>query len=310
LPLDVKDEDVNTLVTPRSTPPRSLRKSPSIRVVDAFGRERIPSNEDDIAQESAIASHVSSTPRNTSSVRIVDAMGREVNEVLETTSNEDKSEGDIILGHNEAIRRVRQTVADLALGLSAVDSSGTELEVDDMRLGELNDVSRAARDARHKLSETLRVAQNAEEDLRSKYGSLRASMRKSKLLPAIITDSRLPWTQNNPLIFWVVVFVQVILIIIMYRVSTARARDIFLNTYYDPYYPELHLYVTKPDTFRLSISHATHWSIFSIADTIQRSGWKAAASEAWNGLGMAVWDWQKQVWDTWGAPETVSWPPT
>jgi len=129
-------------------------------------------------------------------------------------------------------------------------------------------------------------------------------------LPAIITDSRLSWTQNNALIIFGVVFVQLALIIIMYRVSTARAKDIFLNTYYDPYYPELHLYVTKPDAFRLSMSHASRWSIFSMPDTLRRGGWQTAVSEAWNGLSMMVWDWQNQAWDNWGAAETVSWPPT
>ena len=58
------------------------------------------------------------------------------------------------------------------------------------------------------------------------------------------------------------------------------------------------------------MSHAPHWSVFSIPDALQRGGWKAAASEAWNGLAMAVWDWQMRVWDTWGTAEKVSWPPT
>lgn len=84
----------------------------------------------------------------------------------------------------------------------------------------------------------------------------------------------------------------------------------FLNTYYNPFYPELHLYTTKPDTFRLSMSHVTHWSIFSIPDTFQRDGWKAAAKETWNGLFMTIWDWKQHVWNTWGTAETVPWPPT
>lgn len=61
-------------------------------------------------------------------------------------------------------------------------SSGNELDFDDKRLSELNDVSRAARDARNKLAQTLRMARNTENDLRSKYGSMRASMKRSKLL--------------------------------------------------------------------------------------------------------------------------------
>jgi serine/arginine repetitive matrix protein 2 len=201
-PVEAKEEEVATPVTPRSTPPPSLRKSPSIRVVDAFGREQMS---DDIVQNSTVTSPtpVSSTPRGRSSVRIVDAMGREVEEVFETISNEGKSEGDIILGHNEALRRVRTSIADLASGLSEVDrsvtdllglcnvisdvdlfrlSSSNELEFHEKRLNELNNISLTARDARHKLSQTLRMTRSAEDNLRSKYGSLRASMRKSKLL--------------------------------------------------------------------------------------------------------------------------------
>ena len=63
-----------------------------------------------------------------------------------------------------------------------MNSSGTELEFDDKRLSELNDVSKTARDARRQLSRTLRAAQDAGDELQSKYGLLRASMRKSKFL--------------------------------------------------------------------------------------------------------------------------------
>lgn len=112
--VEVKEEEVDLPVTPRSTPPPSLRKSPSIRVVDAFGRERMPSNEDNFVHDSAPASPVPNTPRNKGVVRIVDAMGRGVEEM-------NTGEGDIILGHNEALRHVRQSIADLATGLNDAD---------------------------------------------------------------------------------------------------------------------------------------------------------------------------------------------
>lgn len=200
-PFEVKMEEFETPVTPRSTPPPSLRKSPNIRVVDAFGREQTPLSEADKSQDSSVVSPVPSTPRSKSSVRIVDAMGREVEEVLDTIGGEGKNEVDVTLGHNEALRRVRQSVADLASGLSEVDrcaaalllfrevfsdwlslSSDNDIIFDNKRLGELNNVSQAARDARHKISQNLQMARDTEHDLGSKYGSLRASMRKSKLL--------------------------------------------------------------------------------------------------------------------------------
>lgn len=93
-------------------------------------------------------------------------------------------------------------------------------------------------------------------------------------------------------------------------ISTARAKDIFLSQYYDPYYPELHLYVTRPDPFRLSMAHTSHWSIFSIPDTFHREGIKGVVLDAWNGVAMSAWDWQQSLWEAWGTAEPVSWPPT
>jgi serine/arginine repetitive matrix protein 2 len=115
--VEVIREAVDVPVTPRSTPPPSIRRSPSIRVVDAFGREQIPSTETVITQDSVVTLPALNTPRNKSSVRIVDAMGREVEEA---TSGEGKSQGDT-LGHTEALKRVRQSIADLASGLGEVD---------------------------------------------------------------------------------------------------------------------------------------------------------------------------------------------
>lgn len=121
LPASVEiDDKVVTPVTPRSTPPSSLRRSPSIRILDAFGREQ-----KDEAAETTVHEFIPppeiNTPRSKSTIRIVDAMGREVGEVVETTTREGKSEQHIPLGHNEALRLVRQSIADLASGLNEVD---------------------------------------------------------------------------------------------------------------------------------------------------------------------------------------------
>lgn len=58
------------------------------------------------------------------------------------------------------------------------------------------------------------------------------------------------------------------------------------------------------------MNHATRWSILSIPEALHRGGLKAVAADAWNGLAMVIYDWQRQIWDTWGAPEAVPWPPT
>ena len=70
---------------------------------------------------------ISGTPRSKSLVKIVDAMGREVEEVVETAGNESKNEEDTPLSHNEALRRVRRSIADLASGLNEVDRYFTSL---------------------------------------------------------------------------------------------------------------------------------------------------------------------------------------
>jgi hypothetical protein len=59
--------------------------------------------------------------------------------------------------------------------------SGDE-PLDEQYLNKLDGVSQAARDTRRKISQSLQMAQDAEGDLRSKFGSLRASMRKSNFL--------------------------------------------------------------------------------------------------------------------------------
>lgn len=118
--------------------PRSLRKSPSVRLVDAYGRERV--NEEgtaksfiDLPNGHAGAERKSTTspftPRR-SLVRIVDAMGRDMDDVVEVP---DASEGranrlfeadvsdDIPIGHAEALVRMRRTLRELAESLNDTD---------------------------------------------------------------------------------------------------------------------------------------------------------------------------------------------
>lgn len=68
--------------------------------------------------------------------------------------------------------------------------------------------------------------------------------------------------------------------------------------------------MTRPDTFRLSMAHTSHWSIFSISETFQRGGVTGVVLDALNGVAMCIWDWQQALWEAWGTAEPVSWPPT
>lgn len=57
-----------------------------------------------------------------------------------------------------------------------------DLALDDNRLSALEDASRAAKNARKRISTSLRYVQNAEEDIRKKFGSLKKGMRESRFL--------------------------------------------------------------------------------------------------------------------------------
>jgi serine/arginine repetitive matrix protein 2 len=103
----------------------------------------------------------------------------------------------------------------------------------------------------------------------------------------------------------------------MCRFATVRARELFLTTYYDPFYPDLHLYTTKPDTLRHSVVssmiRSPSWSVFSLPYTFRRYGWRAVAEQIWDSFSLFVWDCQRQAWEAWGAEDQLrgtSWPPT
>lgn len=123
--------------------PRSLRKSPAVRLVDAYGRERVGAEGNakplvDLPNGYADAERKTNTspptPRR-SLVRIVDAMGKEVdNAVGIPDAPEDRAnrllEADVSVvsddnpaGHAEALVRMRKTLKDLAESLNDADRS-------------------------------------------------------------------------------------------------------------------------------------------------------------------------------------------
>lgn len=91
-----------------------------------------------------------------------------------------------------------------------------------------------------------------------------------------------------------------------------RARNTFLTTYYDPFYPDLHLYVSKPDTRHPMLSSSgTPW--LSIPDTLRHEGWKASTEQIWDNVSIMISDWQRLIWEAWGDDgigSNVAWPPT
>ncbi|OBZ68166.1 hypothetical protein A0H81_11792 [Grifola frondosa] len=317
-----EDSSLDRPSTPPSLRARLRQRSPGVRIVDAFGRVTIEKEEDvehveppkreELEEQpkpfKPAPRETRATPRNRSIVKIVDAMGREIEEPDESTS-----EASFHLSHNEALARVRNTIADMAEDLSEADRSSDHLALDENRCAALDDASKAARRARNKISRSLQLVKNTESDLRSRYGSLRESMRKSKFLPTESVERQPTWSFLNRWVLGCFVIVQIILFLIMYRMSAIRAKHIFLTTYYDSFNPDLYLYVTRPDTINHSIP-SSGWSIFSIPATIQRVGWTGVVAELWGNATGAFYHWQRRTWDVWGAnaggQTALSWPPT
>ena len=106
---------------------RRLRRPPSVRLVDEYGRahEDFPStpSRKDVREQSASLRMPGGgplkTPRN-ASVRIVDAMGQELEEPSEQNDSED-TVTETRYTRQEALERIKRAVADLREGLDNVN---------------------------------------------------------------------------------------------------------------------------------------------------------------------------------------------
>ncbi|KAG6920101.1 hypothetical protein DXG01_010169 [Tephrocybe rancida] len=239
-------------VSRRTTP----HKSPGIRVLDAFGRV--------VVKDEVNTNKAANTSKNKSGIRVVDAIGREVGNVDEPSqlTNGDVSELAAPQNRDEALGRVRQGLADLADGLDELDQLEQDNPIDYSRLRKLQKESAKARTARDQVGAAL-VSNTA--DLNSKLEPFRKSLKKNRLfLPSSGRHYQASWT-----IFFVL-FAQAFIFFIMYRLATSRAQDLFLTTYYDPFYPDIHLYTSRPDTLRLSVDDSLEVSWLSIPDIFHR----------------------------------------
>ena len=184
-------EAEDDLRTPVLKPTSALPKTPSsVRMVDAFGREVI--EEGPIREVNDMSPMTlppqDSTPSRKPSIRLVDAMGREVRQDGDTAKPNTVG-GE--LERAQSLANMRESISSLAREMDDVDlSSSSDDESDEARLKELNETSAKARDTREKLKQTLHAVQSGEEDWKAKYGSLRASMRKSI---SLVRFSRRSW---------------------------------------------------------------------------------------------------------------------
>ncbi|KAG1753007.1 hypothetical protein EDB19DRAFT_1627551 [Suillus lakei] len=292
--------------------PRSLRKSPTVKVVDAFGRERIddlptPADAQDIADGRTDAKDATCSPssphtprsQHKSNIRIVDAMGREIEEeavpVIEPLFEEELLvlHDDSPVGRTETLAQMRQTLREWADGLSDGDRSADDLALNTSHLEELEEVSRAARHARNQLAQTLCVESVKERDLMHKY---------AKDAPAIVGDNS---SFYRGLVLLGVV-VQIIFVLAMWRFAHVQARRLFNTVYYDPLYPELNPLPGHSHQFSPPYP-SFPWSLSSAYDIVRHEGWTALKAE----LQGTVRRIGKHAWERWGErPYTGTWPPT
>ncbi|KAG2074539.1 hypothetical protein BDR04DRAFT_1092688 [Suillus decipiens] len=294
--------------------PRSLRKSPTVRVVDAFGRERtddFPTLADaqDIADGRAKdpkhSFETSHTPRaqHKSNIRIVDAMGREIEEevvpVIEPLFEEELLvlHDDSPVGRTETLARMRQTLREWADGLSDGDRSADDLALNTSHLEELEEVSRAARHTRNQLAQTLRVESVKERDLMHQCTD--DAVGRSGLLPAIVSGN----SHFHRSMVLLGVVVQIIFVLAMWRFAHVQAHRLFYTVYYDPLYPELNPLPGQSRQF----SPPYPWSLSSAYEIIRHEGWSALKAE----LQGTVRRIGEHAWEKWGErPYTGTWPPT
>ncbi|KAI9446686.1 hypothetical protein H4582DRAFT_594749 [Lactarius indigo] len=292
---------------------RKLRRTPSVRLVDEYGRakEDFPStpSRKDVREHSASmrmpGGGALKTPRN-ASVRILDAMGHELEEPSEQNDSED-TVTETRYTRQEALERMKKAVADLREGLNSVDTPGNG-SLDDPRLGELYDLSKAARDMRSKLASSLQQAQTTQ--IRHKYGSLKESMRKSRFLPDFLPEPRvISWNRG---LFWGIFSLQFIVFLVMYRMSKMYARHQFLTTYFDPFYADLHLHPTKPE-------YIYDTNLFSFLrrasmdpSLLERLGVDGPVYQFKRGIADLVAQVQRCIWESWGVSvndQVMTWPP-
>jgi len=241
----------------------------------------------------------------------VDAMGREVQQNGDTTKP-DTVEGE--LTRAQSLAEMRESISSLARAMDDVDaSSSSDDESDEATIKELNEISANARDTREKLKQTLRTIQSGDEDWKAKYGSLRASMRKSISLPSGTPDPSFPRSRISGIVIGFIALVQIAFILYMLRLSHVRSRQLFMSTYYEPLYPDLYLHVTHPERFRQSLENAVSpWSIYHVPDTWARAGWKGVLLEFTGNVTLHMSDWQRQMREAWRNtnPRTdMPWPP-
>ncbi|KAI6134609.1 hypothetical protein EDD17DRAFT_1471678 [Pisolithus thermaeus] len=284
--------------------PKPLRKSPMVRVVDEYGREKHDTEESNLQDSfdqndyadasltpgSSFQHIVTSTPKvaTRSTVRIVDAMGRDINEQPDQRSaaafnDISTTSDDLPPGRVEAIARIKQVVQELQEGFSDADSSA--------QLEKLEEVSKSARTKRDQLNLQRGVAKEKEFFLDHNAGKITTWNNRPSVCAFTDRQIRKPW---NWMFLYCSVLLQLLLILAMWRYAHTEARRLFYTTYYDPLYPELYSLDESPFFPGAYSPHS--WTMLNSWETIRREGWRAIGTE----ILRTVRHIGDQVWHRWG----------
>ncbi|KAI0743381.1 hypothetical protein C8Q80DRAFT_1107240 [Daedaleopsis nitida] len=318
------DSSVGMPPTPPSLRERIRKKSPGIRVLDAYGREQAEPEAVSAPVETPSKHVVSApldgraapststprqdtrppsttTPRSRSAVRMVDAMGREIEE--ESVVEEASSINLGPLSHSEAVSRIRSQVTSMRDELSDADRYGKRAHMKKCKAAEL---------ARTKITQSLQMVQGSESEFKakSKHAQFRNKLGMTTLLPIGGADAKITWNLFSWRSITAFVLLQLLLLFVMYRYSVTQARRIFLTTYYDAFAPELYIYLFNPDTTSYPIPTCPSWSIFTAFNSLKRAGWSGVMTDALASASCAVSAYLQPSWHY--SPDTVShsWPPT
>ncbi|KAG2116690.1 uncharacterized protein F5147DRAFT_352916 [Suillus discolor] len=223
---------------------RPHRRAFSVKLVDAFGRERIDELPIPIANGRADAEDViralpsakTRTPRVSSKnkICIIDATGEKVQKDVPERSS--VLHRDPPICRTTALAQIRQTLQEWASGLSDEDRPPDNLALRPSYSKELEERSRAARRSRNQLARTLRIesVKECERDLMHKY--TKGAEDRSGLLPTITGENS---SFHRRDLVWVGVLLQIVFVLAMWWFAHIQAGHLFCATYYDPLYPGL-----------------------------------------------------------------------
>ncbi|KAK1229189.1 hypothetical protein PQX77_007761 [Marasmius sp. AFHP31] len=295
-----KDTSTSSIATPPPSATVSPKpKSPGrkINILDEYGRE-MRDGEEGVKPKSRNKKKERQTSTPKSSVRIVDAMGREIDDTQSEEPTVDGNNSGEHMNRAEALSLLRDGLHDLQRGFDDLKSS-PDRSFTQLRIEELKAESRHARNMRQRIQQRALPA----EEVKDNFAALRESMRRSRILtPAPIRSSFSSW-MRSPWLYWLFL-AQFFLIFVMYRMSVSHAQHYFLTTYYDPYYPDLHLYHSTPE-------YPTQAK--SLTELFWREGLRASALQVLDNVLITLSRWHNSAWRVWGADDiqlATAWPPT